>query len=378
MNTASWKNTVAGTVLKRALRVISIFMILGIVMHLVIKNQKIHWQDAGFASMSTFVKHRIYVYDPESAVPAIITIQEAFRKMNKLCNRFDPESELSRLNRSAYREPFACSPELWALLMKAKEMYELTDGAFDITIQPLMQHWRANRTTLVLPSAELMKKVGMDKVVFDENARTVRFTVDGMSFDLGGIAKGAALDLAKSMLDGKVAVGGKWSSDVSWMTYLDAKFRNTASPMNRGFIDVGGNVLALEKAPPNQNAYRVGVRNPLNPAGKPVAQTEILDESISTSGNYERYVTINGKQYTHIIDPRTGMPVENVLSVTVIARRAVDADALSTALFVRGHAILEKLEKRFPDLRVFMIYRDENGKICCNSTGTWENVELPK
>ncbi len=369
-------------ILKRVLRIISIMMILGIVMHLFVRNHQIHWQQIGFFSMSTQIQHNIYVYDPDSIAPAAKTVYAAFQKMNQLCNRFDPESELSRLNRTAYSEPFVCSPELWALLMKAKEFYTLSDGAFDITVQPLMQHWKsaAREKKLILPPPELLAKVGLDKVIFNEAERSVRFTVEGMSFDLGGIAKGAALDLTKQMLDGKQAVGTEWSTDVPLMKYLEAKFRNKVSPMNRGYIDAGGNVLTLALPPPNRDAYAVGVRNPVQLWGGPaVAETKILDESISTSGNYERYVTINGKQYTHIVNPRTGIPVENMLSVTVILKHAADADVASTAIFVGGMPVAEKIREKYPELRMLMFYRDgETGKIRTEQIGVWDNVVIPE
>ncbi len=368
------------SILKRVLRIISIVMIIGIVMHLFLANQKIFWQDMGFASMSTFVKFRFYVRDQQSAAPAAQTVRAAFMEMNQLCNRFDPESELSKLNRTAYSQPFTCSEKLWSLLMDAKKMYEISGGAFDITVAPLMRHWRTNRTEPVKPSEEIMKQTGLDKVIFNEADRTVRFTVEGMSLDLGGIAKGAALDLAKEKLKGKKAVGTKWSEDVSLLDYLDAKFRNRVSEMKQGYIDVGGNVLTLEEAPPKQDSYTVGVRNPVDASAKPVATASILNESVSTSGNYERYVTINGKQYTHIIDPRTGMPVENMLSVTVITKRAADADALSTAIFIRGRepGFLDRIRTHYPDMRMLMFFRNQDGKICTESIGSWQDLEIPK
>lgn len=374
------------SILKRIFRVLAFALVGLLIAHMVLSEKKIYWQDMSFASMSTFVKFRFYVRDTNALAPAANLVQSAFREVNMRCNRFDPESELAKLNSTAYKEPFRCSDELWGLLNDARRMYLLSNGAFDVTIEPLMKLWGFHRKEKKLPTAEAIaeakKKVGMDKIIFDDQAKTVRFTVEGMSIDLGGIAKGAALDLAAEKLRDKTAVGTELSGDVSWMKYLEARFNNRLSPLNRGFVDVGGNVIALDEAPPKQEAYIAAVRNPVAPRSlNHCATAKILGESISTSGNYERYVTIDGKQYAHIVDPATGMPVSGVLSVTVITKRAVDADALSTAFFVRGRdtAFYQAMKKEFPDLRLLMYYRDPASpeKISFWSEGDWLEITVP-
>lgn len=366
---------------KRIIRLLCLTFAGLIIAHLILKENKVYWQDITFHSMSTLVQYRVYLRDTESAAPVFRTVTGSFEEIKNMCNRFDPKSELARLNATAYREPFQCSPGLWDLLVKAREMYTLSNGSFDISVGPLTAIWK-DRFRKSLPTAEEIAaakaKVGLDKVIFDDSARTVRFTVEGMSLDLGGIAKGAALDLVKQRFDGRSAVGTEFSSDVGWLEYLDAHFRGKVSDLNMGFINAGGNVITLPEPPPGEKSYKVQIKNPVEP-DKGCAFAEMLDESISTSGNYERYVTINGKHYTHIIDPLSGYPVENMLSVTVITKHAVDADALSTAIFIKGKDFAQKMKEKYPDLRVLMFYLDPAapGQVRTFSIGDWKDLTVP-
>ena len=370
--------------MKRIIRLVCLTFAGVIVAHLILKQDRIYWQDMTFHAMSTYVTYRVYLHNTESSAPVFRIVNEAFREINQRCNRFDPESEIARLNAAAYQKPFSCSPELWELLCKAREMYQLSGGAFDISVGPLTKIWK-NCQMKTLPTeseiAAARAKVGLDKVIFDDATRTVRFTVGGMSLDLGGIAKGAALDLAGSRLEVSTAVGDSLRKDVSLMDYLEAVFRNTATDLNCGFINAGGNVLALSEPPPKEKSYRVGIQNPVDPRGNPCAFAEMLAESVSTSGNYQRYITVNGKNYTHIIDPVTGYPVENMLSVTVVTKYAVDADVLSTAIFIKGKDFARKMKEKYPDLRVLMFYLepgDTTRKVQVFSIGKWDDLTVPE
>lgn len=149
--------------------------------------------------------------------------------------------------------------------------------------------------------------------------------------------------------------------------------------MNSGYIDVGGNVLVLPEPPPEKQEYRAGIKNPLDKNGAPCAYATMLDECISTSGSYERYSVINGKRYSHVIDPHTGYPVKNMLSVSVITKHGIDADALSTAIFVGGRPVAEAAAKEYPGLRVLMFYVDPSAKqVESWQIGEWEDVTIPR
>ncbi len=368
-------------ILKRVCRVFVFFLIAALLFHLFVAERNVYWQepDLSFSSMSTWVSFRFYTSDKRSVAPSAMLVQKAFREIDERCSLFRPDSELSKLNASAYEEPFVCSPELWDLLCLARKLYFLTDGAFDITVEPLMELWgfrgKIDRSPAELEIAERKKCTGMEKVVFDETKHTVRFTVKGMKLDLGGIAKGAALDLAAGRALHTRLVGDKLADDVSFAERFDAWFRRRLVTLDCGYINVGGNVITLPQPPPNEKSYRIGIKNPLHPAHPPCAFARMLNESVSTSGSYERFRMIDGKKCSHIIDPATGRPVENnMLSVTVITKSATVADALSTAIFIRGIELAEKIKKEYPDLRVLAFYYDKEGKICSSQIGNWEEV----
>ncbi len=254
----------------------------------------------------------------------------AFEEVVRIANLYNPQSELSRLNRDAFDHPFPCSPQLWLLLEEARQAWEFSDGAFDITAKPLMDLWgfyRKRGDTLPTPEeiAAARRLVGLEKVTFDDDKQTVRFTLPGMALDLGGIAKGFAVDLAAEAV---IDLG-----------------------LQQGVIDLGGNLRLLPEPPPGKEFYSVGIRNPAKPDTILPGTYELRSASLSTSGNYERFVTIQGKLYGHIMNPATGEPTTATGSVTVIAPSAMLADWLSTTLFLNPSSA-EKATQTFPGVSV--------------------------
>lgn len=288
-----------------------------------------------FPIMST--RATVTLIDPDSREieRGFRAARTAMEKVVKLCNYFDPESELGKLNASAAEGPFRCSPQLWEILQECRRYHRISNGAFDPTIRPLMKVWGFRRARKTLPSpeeiAEAKKICGWDKIQFDDRLKTVRFDVPGLSIDLGGIAKGWAVDKA-----------------------VEAILKE--SSIRRGFVDLGGNLRTLPLPPPGRENYRIAIRDPKS-AERQIAVVAILNESIATSGDYERYVVIDGKRYTHIVNPVTGVPVDRSVSATVVAPRGVDADALSTTLFINGPAFAGNLDR---SVRTFLI--DSSGK----------------
>ena len=240
--------------------------------------------------------------------------------LHGLINVFDDTSELARLNRSAGSEPFVCSPALWQALTAARRAYDESGGAFDVSVGPLMKLWGFHRKRSTWPTdaeiADCLACVGLAKAEFDEASKTVRFTAPGMSLDLGGIAKGYALDLVVK--------------------------RATACGVRCGLIDLGGNVRCMATPPPGRAAFTIGVRHPFA-EGELLGTIEVLDCSVATSGDYEQFVELEGKRVSHIVDPRTGRPVANVASVTVVTPAGVDSDVFSTSIFVGGDRAVEAL-----------------------------------
>ena len=289
-----------------------------------------------FPVMGTIARLDFYGKSKEILIQAADDAQQEIRRLEAMCNIYDSNSELSRLNESAYRRPFRCSEELWEILQYAKEYHSVSDGAFDVTVKPLMKLWGFHRKRSTLPEKEEIetakKLVGLEKVIFNDADRSVRFSGKGIGIDLGGIAKGYALDKARE----KVLRHG-----------VDA-----------GILDLGGNIFCLPKPIPGKghDAYRIGIRNPLN---KNQIMTVVLmrDAAIATSGDYERYVVINGKHYTHIMDAKTGHPASDMLSVSVIAPKGIDSDALSTSIFLKGAPLAEKIRLANPAIQVLIVRR---------------------
>jgi thiamine biosynthesis lipoprotein len=226
---------------------------------------------------------------------------------------YRPQSELSQLNRQAAAGPVQVEQALFQLLLLARDISRETAGAFDPTSGPLIALWRACRDAGRIPTADeiagALAVVGMNHIIFDEAERTVRFDQPGVELNLGAIGKGHAVDRAAAFL---VQEGVD-----EWLFH-----GGFSSVLVRGdHCGYGG--------------WPVGIRNPLLPHER-LATILLRDQSLSTSGSNVQYFRHAGKRYGHIVDPRTGWPAEQLLSVTVTAPTAAVADALSTAFFVGG------------------------------------------
>lgn len=266
---------------------------------------------------------------------------EAFSAVQALetqINYWREDSEISRINREAAAGPVKCSESLYALLKYAKKTWDETEGASDITVGPLVELWGFYKKQAHFPSREELQaavaKVGMDKVEFDDAARTVRFTVPGMKIDLGGIGKGLAVDRAANVLREKGIQSALLSSGTS------------------SIVAIG--------APPGKPGWTVKIRGPYN-REESIDEVDLKDASLSTSAGYERFFEIDGKKYCHIFDPKTGMPAESVISVSVIAPTGLLTDALDTGFFVLGLAGTRKYCETHPEVRVVLI-TDNAGK----------------
>ena len=279
-----------------------------------------------FAIMGTVASFSLYCPDESAFKKALEAGKREFEAVVQLANLRDENSELSRLNNLAFDAPFVCSDAMWFLLTRAQKAYWESDGGFDITVKPLMDLWGFYRKRQQLPRADEIAaakaKVGFDKLKLDPQKRTVQFTVPGMALDLGGIAKGYALDRAAQAV--------------------------VASGIDCGVLDLGGNLKLLPQTPPGKNCYTVGIKNPSKPE-ELLAQTLKLpgDHAVSTSGAYERFVIIENRRYGHIIDPRSGSPAPPN-AVTVTTRSALDSDIFSTSAYLGGEKCADKLSKSHP------------------------------
>lgn len=253
-------------------------------------------------------------------------VDEAFtaiERVDRLMSTYREDSDVSRVNAGAGGEPVPVDPEVMAVVRAAKEYGDLSDGMLDVTVLPLLQAWGLVEGEGRIPDAGALEKalslVNYGNIVLDDEAGTIRLSEPGMRLDLGAIAKGYAVDCAVGVL--------------------------RARGIARAIVNAGGDLYALGERGDGK-PWRVGVQDPLTQQGM-LATLDIADASLATSGNYEKFFTIDGKRYCHILNPRTGWPVEGMLSVTVLAETAMQADALATAVFVagkeRGLALVEQL-----------------------------------
>lgn len=224
------------------------------------------------------------------------------------------ESEVSKINKNAGKEPVKVSDETFEVIKRGEYYSNLSEGHFDITIGPLVQLWGIGSESAKVPSQkeidEAVSKIDYTKILIDEKEQTVLLTEEGMVIDLGGIAKGYVAD--------KIA------------EYLKSKNVNSA------IINLGGNIFALGSKTTGEN-WGIGVQNPFDARGDYFAVLKVSNKSIVTSGVYERFLEVDGKTYHHILSPFNGYPVDNkLMSVTIIADNSIDADGLSTTLFILG------------------------------------------
>jgi len=244
-----------------------------------------------------------------------INIQEAvgeIRRIEKMISSWDKSSETSLVNRNAGIKPVKVSLELFKLIERAKQISEITDGAFDISYSSMDKIWKFDGSMTTMPTnqqiRESVSKVGYENIILNSADNTVFFKYKGMKISFGAIGKGYAADKAKELLVSKQVPAG---------------IINAA-----GDLTTWGTKSSGEK-------WLIGIANPLS-KDKIFSWLPILESSVATSGNYEKFVIINGKKYTHIIDPRTGYPSSGINSVSVFAKSAELCDALATAIFIMG------------------------------------------
>ncbi|MCP4546449.1 MAG: FAD:protein FMN transferase [bacterium] len=265
-----------------------------------------------FSTMGTIA--RIELHDPgatqDLGTSARTAVAAVFDSVSVLMNTWSPDSEISRLNRAPADSEITLSPWLSRCLARAEQAYAISGGAFDPTAESLMRLWGFYRREGHLPiQSEIDAALAqMGHFSHDPATRLLTKGTSTTAFDLGGIAKGFAVDRAVAEL--------------------------RALGCDSALVDLGGNLFCLGSAR-GKTGWRVGIRDPENKE-QFFAGVTISGRAVATSGSYERFVTIDGRQYGHIMNPATGRPATGLLSATVISSEAVLSDALSTALFVLG------------------------------------------
>jgi thiamine biosynthesis lipoprotein len=294
--------------------------------------------------MGTFSRVVVLADSERTARQCVEAAFEVQRRIEELMSYHREDSELSKVNREAAEKPVAVDPMTFEVLQKSVQFSELTNGVFDVTVGPLVDLWKAAGQTNTPPTeealAEARAKVGYKKLILDETNRTVRFAVAGMKVDLGGIAKGYAVDQSVEAMQQRGAAGG--------------------------MVDLGGNIRCFGRPPRGQAYWRIGLQDPnvspddLN--AKPLLVLAITDQSVATSGGYRRFTTVSGARQSHIIDAATGRSAAKLASDTIIAADATAADALSTAVNVLGPDAGLALIERLPDTEAILIPAGKGAK----------------
>lgn len=259
---------------------------------------------------------------------------QVFDEMEQLERRFSRNlagSEISNLNRLAGKGPVAVDPDTLDLLEKAIYFSELCGGAFDPTIAPLLDRWGFSEGNYRIPEdAEikaLLPLVDYTRVIIDRSRQQASLAVEGISLDPGGIAKGFIVDRGVSRL--------------------------RRAGISHGFIDAGGDI-GIAGPKPDGKPWRIGIRHPRQ-EGNMLAVIPLSSGAIATSGDYERMFEQEGQRYHHILDPDTGYPANRLISATVTASTATEADALSTALFVLGPERGLELVESLPGVEAILV-----------------------
>jgi thiamine biosynthesis lipoprotein len=263
--------------------------------------------------MGTFVNITAVAADEETINKSFTAAFDKLTAVDEMMSDYKPESELSKVNRDAFKNPVKISDELFEVIKTALEYSKKTEGAFDITIGPVVELWRRTEKEGKKPTEKELAwakaRTGYEKLILDEQNRTIRFAVDGMILDLGAIAKGYAIDLAVEAMK-ETGVAG-------------------------GLIDVGGDIRCFGVSPKFNNVWRIGMEDPTGTEDL-LKIMNLTDTAIATSGDYRRFVMIDDKRFSHIINPQTTKSAAELTSVTVIATTAMQADALATSVSVMG------------------------------------------
>jgi thiamine biosynthesis lipoprotein len=305
----------------------------------------------------------LYSDDAARADKALTQAMARVAALDKALSDYDPESELSKLCETSSVAPdvpqerfpaVKVSDDLWNVLSVAQRVSQESDGAFDVTIGPLSRLWRRARRWKGLPEPDALTdakgRVGFQFLKLDPAAKTVQLLKPNMRLDLGGIAKGYAADEARDAIK--------------------------ACGIRQALVRASGDISAGDP-PPGQPGWQVGIA-PLNADDPPQRFVELANRAISTSGDAHQHLIVDGKRYSHIIDPRTGVGISGRSSVTVIAPQGIIADGLDTAASVLGPQPGLALAHKFEGAELLMVYEDESGQQTTIESPGFKRFEVAK
>ena len=266
-------------------------------------------------------------------------------RIENLISSWDQKSETSRINRNAGIAAVEVSKELFDLIFRAQQISKLSSGAFDLTFAAIDKLWNFDGRESEMPNPDALKasvfNIGYQLIELDEESLTVFLPKKGMKIGFGAIGKGYAADSAKQLLVERGVLGG---------------IINASGDMNTWGTK------------PDGSSWTIGIVNPMNNK-KVFSWFSLEHNAVVTSGDYEKFTQINGRRYSHIIDPRTGIPSQGIVSCTIFASKAELADAIATAVFVMGVESGLFLIDQLPDIEAILI--DDSGIIHCS-----KNIEI--
>ncbi len=259
--------------------------------------------------MGTLVEITISHSDPDTIQAVTTQAFDEMKRIEQLMSTYLPNSEISRINRAAGKNAIPVSPEVEEVIREGIYWAEQSGGAFDITIEPLVQLWDFDGEKETIPRESTLRKTAslVNYRNIEIKDHTVRLKKRGMAINVGGLAKGYAVDRAISILRGMVP---------------------------NGIVNAGGDLFAFGQKN-KQTPWNIGLQHPRNPQDLLAAFT-VKNHAVATSGDYQRYFIKNGVRYHHIFDPQTGKPARLMISATITTTEVMDADALATAVFVMG------------------------------------------
>jgi thiamine biosynthesis lipoprotein len=288
--------------------------------------------------MGTSVQVRTFGGDEAASRLAIDEAFAAFAEVDRLMSNYRDDSELALVNRGAAHDAVGVSDPMLSVLDAARRVSAASNGVFDVTVGPLVRLWGFHDKTPHIPTsselAAVRPLVDYRNVILDQQRKTVRFARQGVELDLGGIAKGFAVEVAADVLR-----------------------RRGFS----GFVDAGGNQYLLG-TPIGKKTWTIGIKDPDKP-NRVMGVVETGEISVSTSADDSNFLVVKGRRYGHILDPRTLEPSTSALSATILSRDGTLADAMSKAAFILGPDAGRTLVDTFPGMSAVIAYRKSDGSV---------------
>ncbi len=283
-----------------------------------------------FFAMGTRFHALLPGMDDDTAERVFYLMKDEVLRIEKKLSLFLPDSDISRLNKHAKEKPVIVDDEIFDILNACRFCWQLTDGAFDLTLRPLMDFWKnqPQSNAEVDEFAQLKKNLGLQHVNVDDEKKSVQFSNNQIEIDLGGFGKGYALEKIGELL-----------SDAS---------------VESAFISFGESSVLAAGNHPAGDSWKIGMNDYLNP-GKSIHEFRVSGGSVSTSSNF--FVADNGmlKNHRHVIDPKTGEPIEQLRSVSVCSESPLLAEMLSTAFLVLPEEKIEDIKEQYDNLEVISV-----------------------